>query len=213
MPDQAGQPGRPVVRPRPGVQDPPFSRLIEPPRARPRHRRPRPQTRPRRPLGVRGLQPAMPPTMRRGRRNGTLSSRGPDRAPTLDQTDQPQPAGHAEPASTVFHVRSPLQGQSSLTAPSIGDRTSPQPFTKSVGSSSRLRRVTAGYSGTPLPRKLGIKPGNRVLLLGAPDDFEGATLGGLPEAVRVGRGPRGRADVIVSFHAPRADLARHMPKL
>lgn len=26
----------------------------------------------------------------------------------------------------------------------------------------------AGYSGTPLPRKLGIKPGHRVLLLGAP---------------------------------------------
>jgi hypothetical protein len=29
----------------------------------------------------------------------------------------------------------------------------------------------AGYSGTPLPRKLGIKPGHRVLALGAPDDF------------------------------------------
>jgi hypothetical protein len=30
--------------------------------------------------------------------------------------------------------------------------------------------VTAGYSGTPLPAKLGIKPGTRVLLDGAPDD-------------------------------------------
>ena len=29
--------------------------------------------------------------------------------------------------------------------------------------------MTAGYSATPLPRKLGIKPGHRVLLLGAPE--------------------------------------------
>jgi hypothetical protein len=31
--------------------------------------------------------------------------------------------------------------------------------------------VTAGYSGTPLPRKLGIKDGSRVLLDGAPSGF------------------------------------------
>jgi hypothetical protein len=31
--------------------------------------------------------------------------------------------------------------------------------------------VSAGYSGTPLPRKLGIKPGHRVLLDGAPPGF------------------------------------------
>jgi len=30
--------------------------------------------------------------------------------------------------------------------------------------------MTAGYSGTPLPAKLGIKAGSRVLLDGAPDD-------------------------------------------
>ena len=30
----------------------------------------------------------------------------------------------------------------------------------------------AGYSGTPLPRKLGIKPGYVVALVGAPDDVE-----------------------------------------
>jgi hypothetical protein len=32
--------------------------------------------------------------------------------------------------------------------------------------------VMAGYSGTPLPKKLGIKPGMTVLLLGAPEGFE-----------------------------------------
>jgi hypothetical protein len=67
----------------------------------------------------------------------------------------------------------------------------------------------AGYSGTPLPKKLGIKPGHRVLLLSAPDGFELD----LPEGVKVGRAARGKADVIVSFHTERADLARRMPKL
>jgi hypothetical protein len=70
----------------------------------------------------------------------------------------------------------------------------------------------AGYSGTPLPKKLGIKPGHRVLLLSAPDGFD-ETLGKLPEGVKVGRAARGTADVIVSFHTERSDLARRMPKL
>jgi hypothetical protein len=72
--------------------------------------------------------------------------------------------------------------------------------------------MAVGYSGTPLPKKLGIKPGQRVLLLAAPDGFD-TTLGPLPEAVRLGRAARGKADVIVSFHTERADLARRMPKL
>ena len=64
--------------------------------------------------------------------------------------------------------------------------------------------MAAGYSGTPLPKKLGIKPGHRVLLLSAPEGFELD----LPEGVKVGRAARGKADVIVSFHTERADLAR-----
>ena len=69
--------------------------------------------------------------------------------------------------------------------------------------------TAAGYSGTPLPKKLGIKPGHRVLLLSAPEPFELD----LPEDVKVGRAARGKADVIVSFHTERAELARRMPKL
>jgi hypothetical protein len=42
----------------------------------------------------------------------------------------------------------------------------------------------AGYSGTPLPKKLGIKPGHRIRLIGAPEGF-GGTLGELPEPVVV----------------------------
>jgi hypothetical protein len=69
--------------------------------------------------------------------------------------------------------------------------------------------MAAGYSGTPLPKKLGIKPGHRLLLLSAPEEF----VLELPEHVKVGRAARGKADVIVSFHIERADLARRMPKL
>jgi hypothetical protein len=71
----------------------------------------------------------------------------------------------------------------------------------------------AGYSGTPLPKKLGIKPGHKLLLLGAPEGFEDGTLGGLPGHVSIGRTARGPADVIVSFHTERAELARRMPAL
>ena len=69
---------------------------------------------------------------------------------------------------------------------------------------------TAGYSGTPLPRKLGIKPGHRVALLGAPDGFE---LAGLPEDVSVKRRAGGKADVILTFHTSRAELERRLPAL
>lgn len=42
----------------------------------------------------------------------------------------------------------------------------------------------AGYSGTPLPKKLGVKPGSTIALVDAPDGFI-ATLGELPEGVTV----------------------------
>jgi hypothetical protein len=67
----------------------------------------------------------------------------------------------------------------------------------------------AGYSGTPLPRKLGIKPGARLALVGAPDSFD-ATLGELPEGVAVRRRLRGPVDVIVAFYVRRAELARRL---
>ena len=73
--------------------------------------------------------------------------------------------------------------------------------------------MTAGYSGTPLPRKLGIKPGHRVALLGAPPEFERETLGELPEDVSVRRRAGGKADVIVTFHTSRAELERRLPAL
>jgi len=74
--------------------------------------------------------------------------------------------------------------------------------------------MAAGYSGTPLAKKLGIKEGHTVGLLGAPDGFEG-TLDGLAAGVTIRTSLRGRGplDVIVSFHTSRADLERRIPAL
>ena len=68
----------------------------------------------------------------------------------------------------------------------------------------------AGYSGTPLPKKLGIKSGHRVLLLQAPDGFEETTLVPLPDDVAIARSRRGTRpfDVIVLFVDRAARLER-----
>ena len=65
----------------------------------------------------------------------------------------------------------------------------------------------AGYSGTPLVRKLGIKDTHVVLLDGAP---EGLDLGDLGGALVVRRLPRA-ADVTLTFHTARASLAKRLP--
>jgi hypothetical protein len=72
----------------------------------------------------------------------------------------------------------------------------------------------AGYSGTPLPRKLGIKPDSRLGLLRAPDSFD-ATLGALPSGVAVRRRlpHEPTLDVIVAFFTDPAELERHLPAL
>ena len=69
----------------------------------------------------------------------------------------------------------------------------------------------AGYSGTPLARKLGVTPRASVLLDGAPPEF---SLEGLPEGVelRTRLGP-GSYDVIVSFCRDFARLAQRWPAL
>lgn len=67
--------------------------------------------------------------------------------------------------------------------------------------------MPAGYSGTPLAKKLGMKAGARVLLVGAPTGFEGE-LEGLPEGVELTRSARAKGpfDVIVFFTASRGAL-------
>ena len=72
----------------------------------------------------------------------------------------------------------------------------------------------AGYSGTPLPRKLGIKPGHEVAVLGGPASVA-AILTGLPGVAPPRRDLSGSdpLDVIVFFVTWRADLEEQLAAL
>jgi len=72
----------------------------------------------------------------------------------------------------------------------------------------------AGYSGTPLPRKLGIGDGDELALIGAPDRFEDA-LGELPHVASVHTDLADDAlyDVIVAFVTERGELEAELPRL
>lgn len=87
---------------------------------------------------------------------------------------------------------------------------------KRAGGSTRAPVVpapaVAGYSGTPLPRKLGIKDGSTVALAGAPRGFE-TTLGTLPAGVEVKRRLRGRYHRILWFVRRVADLERDVRRM
>ena len=70
---------------------------------------------------------------------------------------------------------------------------------------------TSGYSGTPLPRKLGVKAGHLVLVEGAPLGF---ALEPLPDDVTVhSRAGRGPYDVVLTFCPDRARLAHRFDPL
>jgi len=69
--------------------------------------------------------------------------------------------------------------------------------------------VQAGYSGTPLPKKLGVKDGHIVLLDRLP---QGLDLG-LPPTVTVVRRIRAGLDVTVTFHTRSATLLERLPVL
>ena len=63
----------------------------------------------------------------------------------------------------------------------------------------------AGYSGTPLVKKLGIKPGSGLLLVSAPKGFA-RELVGLPDDVAIATRAAGTHDLIVWFVTSRGDL-------
>jgi hypothetical protein len=71
---------------------------------------------------------------------------------------------------------------------------------------------SAGYSGTALPKKLGIKERSTIGFVNAPADFAD-TLGRLPEGVTARERVRGRLDVIVCFATRRAQLERRIERL
>ncbi|MFQ5558334.1 MAG: DUF3052 domain-containing protein [Acidimicrobiales bacterium] len=67
----------------------------------------------------------------------------------------------------------------------------------------------AGYSGTPLARKLGIGEGATVACLGEPDHFRDL-LAPIPEGVSFKTSVRGRADVVVAFFVRRSAFERRL---
>ena len=70
----------------------------------------------------------------------------------------------------------------------------------------------AGYSGTSLPQKLGIRAGSRVALVRAPEGFE-VVLDPLPDGVRLGTQARGAQDVVVFFATRLSELERRFGSL
>ena len=70
---------------------------------------------------------------------------------------------------------------------------------------------TAGYSGTPLHKKLGVKPGHRVWFNGAPDGYEDELrkAGDFDQVKKIGKD----LDFAHLFTHSRASLGREMPKL
>ena len=72
--------------------------------------------------------------------------------------------------------------------------------------------VTVGYSGTPLPKKLGIKPGMSIAVLNAPTNLD-ALLGELPDHVATSRRPGGHHDLVLIFVTRQADFAARIAAL
>jgi hypothetical protein len=81
--------------------------------------------------------------------------------------------------------------------------------TGSTGSTGSTDGRGAGYSGTPLPRKLGVKDRHVVLLDRLPDGLDL----GLPPTAHVVRRLRGDLDVTVTFHTASATLVERLPAL
>jgi hypothetical protein len=85
--------------------------------------------------------------------------------------------------------------------------------TKPVKSEAKPKAVPqarpAGYSGTPLPKKLGIHPESRVGLLGAPANFE-ALLEPLPPGATLARSARSACDLWLWFPHDESELRAQM---
>ena len=71
--------------------------------------------------------------------------------------------------------------------------------------------AAAGYSGTPLPKKLGIKPGARVCMLGEPTDYQ-SLLEPLPERVTFTRTMSPDVDLTHIFATGLVDLTKALQK-
>jgi hypothetical protein len=70
----------------------------------------------------------------------------------------------------------------------------------------------AGYSGTPLAKKLGIKPGTKLLAINAPKDYR-ALLAPMPDDVAIATKPnKSDSDIVHLFVTSLAEFDRDLPK-
>src|SRR5436309_6962234 len=74
------------------------------------------------------------------------------------------------------------------------------------------KNCMAGYSGTPLIQKIGIKPGHRIILRNHPASFV-KNLGKLPEGAESADRLSGKANVIVYFTDQLAELEKDFDRL
>ena len=70
----------------------------------------------------------------------------------------------------------------------------------------------AGYSGTPLPKKLGLKDGSRIALINAPADFQ-RQLGKLPPEAQIVTRLTKPLDIVLLFVLTERALLRDFEKL
>ena len=73
--------------------------------------------------------------------------------------------------------------------------------------------MTTGYSGTPLAKKLGIKPGTKLVVVGdVPTEYK-SWLAPLPERVTIAGKGKPPLEAVHVFVTKRAELARHVAHL
>lgn len=72
--------------------------------------------------------------------------------------------------------------------------------------SNKSSLTPVGYSGTPLARKLGIKPGSRLFVAGAPPDYK-KLVAPLPDGVKILSRMTSDTDIAHLFSTRRDDLA------
>jgi hypothetical protein len=70
----------------------------------------------------------------------------------------------------------------------------------------------AGYSGTPLVKKLGIAEGFKILLINAPPEYR-ALISPLPAAVSFITAANSATNFVHAFTTKRLELARWLPSL
>lgn len=74
---------------------------------------------------------------------------------------------------------------------------------------TRVAASPTGYSGTPLPKKLGVDGDRSVILLHAPKGFEEVIRDG-SGVQKIRRGDRGQADVVIWFIKSRGELEERL---